>query len=168
MGVLCNCLLGCLTLLRDTINSLVLSKSSLPRTNRLTRRPAVGDRPKKKRHAGFLAHVVSGMYYSVDANRRQPNQYIIGGGWRSHTLTPQTSDAVAVAPPGADGGFLGWLSSARASAEQPRPPFLRLMTYCCYSCPLYVTPPIVPPATTGLSLARNPRRLSFISHLICP
>ena len=42
---------------------------------------AVTDCPNnKKRYPGCLAHVVSGMFYSVVANRRQPNLYIIGGG----------------------------------------------------------------------------------------
>ena len=48
MGVLCNCLLGALPYaLRDTIISLVRSKSSPPHTNYRTRPPAVIDRQKK-------------------------------------------------------------------------------------------------------------------------
>ena len=70
-------------LVRDMINFLVRIKASLPRINDLTRQPAVGDRQKnknKKRYPGCLAHVVSGMFYSAVANRRQPNLYKIGGG----------------------------------------------------------------------------------------
>ena len=82
MRVLCNCLLGALPrTLRDAINYLVRRKGSLPRANALTRRPAVDDRhppPKKKRYPGCLAHVVSGNFYTVVVNRRQPNLYIVG------------------------------------------------------------------------------------------
>ena len=63
---------------------LVRSKGCSHRTNDLTRQPAVTDRQKKKkkRYPG-LAHVISGMFYSVVANRRQSNLYItIKGGER--------------------------------------------------------------------------------------
>ena len=76
MGELCNCLLGALPwTLRCTIDSLVRSKGYLPRTKDLTRQPVVGDpqQKKQKRYIGCLAHVVSGMFYSVVAYRRQPN-----------------------------------------------------------------------------------------------
>ena len=59
------------------------SKGSPPRKNDLTRPPTVIDRQKnknkKERYPGGLAHVVSGMFYSVVANRRQPYLYKIGG-----------------------------------------------------------------------------------------
>ena len=68
--------------IRDTINSFVRSKGYLPRTKYLTRRQMwVTARNKtQKRHRGCLAHVVSGMFYSVVANRCQSNLYIVGGG----------------------------------------------------------------------------------------
>ena len=63
---------------------LVRSKGCSPRTNDLTRQPAVTDRQKekeqeKKRYPGCLAHVVSGMFFCVVAYRRQPNLYNRGG-----------------------------------------------------------------------------------------
>ena len=84
MGVLCDCPRGCLTMftLRDTIIPLVRSKTSPPRTNDVTGLPAVIDPPletqtKNGMYLGGLAHVVSGMFYSVVANRGQPNLYIV-------------------------------------------------------------------------------------------
>ena len=60
-------------LIGDTTIPLVRSKSSPPRTNDPARPPAVIDRQneeEKKRYPGGLARVVSGMFYSVVANRR--------------------------------------------------------------------------------------------------
>ena len=34
-----------------------------------------GDRQKKKRYAGCLVHAVTGMFYSIVANQRRPQQY---------------------------------------------------------------------------------------------
>ena len=62
---------------------LARSKGSSPHTNDITRQPAADDRQrekKKKKYPGCLAHVVSGMFYSVVATRRQPNLHKIGGG----------------------------------------------------------------------------------------
>ena len=78
MGVLCNGLVGVLPYtwytVRDTIIPLVRRKGS-PRTkNDLTRPPAVVT-AKKKRYPDCLAYVVRGVFYSVVANRRQPNLY---------------------------------------------------------------------------------------------
>ena len=50
-----------------------------PRAHDLTRSPAMTNH-KKKRYPGCLTHVVSGMFYSVVANRRPPNLSIIHGG----------------------------------------------------------------------------------------
>ena len=67
------------------------NKGSPPRTNDLTRSPAVTDRQKQKTVPGCLAYEVSGMFQSVVANRRQPNPYIYiifregGGSWRLST-----------------------------------------------------------------------------------
>ena len=59
-------------------------KGSSPRTNDLTRPPAVTGRKKERRIKAVpwlsVAQVVSGMVYSVVANRRQPSPKIIGGG----------------------------------------------------------------------------------------
>ena len=66
MGVLCICLVGDLPYtLRDKAIPLVRSKGYPPRSNDLTRSPAVTDCRKKKRSLGCLGHVVSGMVYSV-------------------------------------------------------------------------------------------------------
>ena len=69
---------GCLTVnttVYGTISALVRSKSSPPRTNDLTWPPAVIDR-QKKRYPDGLARLVSGMFYSVVANRRPANLYL--------------------------------------------------------------------------------------------
>ena len=63
---------------------LVRSKGCSPRTNDPTRQPAVTDRQQKKegKKSGTLvvqAQVLSGMFYGVVANRRQPDLYKIGG-----------------------------------------------------------------------------------------
>ena len=82
MGILCNCLNGALPYtwytLRDTITSLVRSLGSPPLTNHLTRQPAMAT-AKNKRHPGCPVHAVIGVFYSVVANRRQPNLYSIPG-----------------------------------------------------------------------------------------
>ena len=78
-GLLCKCHMGALRkTLRDPIIPLVGSKGSPPRTNDLTRPPVAATAKKKRKsmHPGCLAHVVSGMFYSAVANRRQPNLYI--------------------------------------------------------------------------------------------
>ena len=50
-----------------------------PRTNDSTRPPAVADHRKKKAVPWLynVAQVVNGMVYSVVANRRQPNLYVV-------------------------------------------------------------------------------------------
>ena len=67
----------------DAIIPLVRGKGSQPRTNDVTRLPAATDRRTKntKKAVPWLspvARVVSGMFYSVVANRRQPSG--VGGG----------------------------------------------------------------------------------------
>ena len=79
-------------LIRDTINSLARSKGSLPRTNDLTRPPAVTDPRKQKWYPGCLAQVVSGMLHSVVVNRRQPDPFLIDGGGVLICCLPQSCD----------------------------------------------------------------------------
>ena len=106
------------------------SKGSFPRTNDLSRRPAVGDRQQKektKRYPGCLALLVSGMCYSVVANRRPPNLYMIGVGEFSGVqdirvcgfhvcemsyhanIFPQARQTHAHAAVRQGGGILGWV-----------------------------------------------------------
>ena len=61
MGILCNCLVGALP----------------PHKNDLTRPPAMATAKKQKRYPGCLGHAVIGVFYSVVANRHQPNVYIM-------------------------------------------------------------------------------------------
>ena len=63
--------------LRDTI--IPIERRLHPAQIVLTRpSPVVTDRRKRtKQYPGCLAQAVSGMFYSVVANRRQPNLYII-------------------------------------------------------------------------------------------
>ena len=67
MGVLCNCLSG-------TLPKVIYLAQMIELNNQLWATA------KQKPHRGCLAHVVSGIFYSVVANRRQPNLYKIGGG----------------------------------------------------------------------------------------
>ena len=62
----------------DSITSLLRRKALPPRTNHLSRPPAVVTAPKKtqQRYASCLAHAVRSVFFSVVANRRQPNLYI--------------------------------------------------------------------------------------------
>ena len=57
-------------------------------TTSCDRPPTKKKKKKKMRYPGYLAHVVSGMFYSVVDNRRQPNLYIyiIGGRQRGLRL----------------------------------------------------------------------------------
>ena len=77
IGVLRNCLVGALPSTHDVIRpSPLCGVNILP----ATRPPAVVTvkKTKKKRYGGCLAHAVKGVFYSVVANRRQPNLYILG------------------------------------------------------------------------------------------
>ena len=84
MGVLCNCLLGALPWTpRDTIIP-TCAEWELFSSHKLSDSTTTCDRPqikkkKKERYPGCLPHLVSGMFYSVVANRRQPNLYNRGG-----------------------------------------------------------------------------------------
>ena len=89
MGLLCNCLEGALPhtpeyTLRDTIVPLGRSYCSPPRKIYLTRPPAMPSwRPSRTKTktvpwlSSAVAHAVFGAFYSVFANRRQPNLHII-------------------------------------------------------------------------------------------
>ena len=74
---------GCLTTTHYVIRSSIpLAEARFFRQQKviLTRPPAVVTAKKtKKRYAGCLliAHAVQGVFYSVVANRRQPNLYIV-------------------------------------------------------------------------------------------
>ena len=134
MGVLCNCPVGDLpSVLRDTIIPLVQSKIAPPRTNDLTRPPAVIDAKQQKRYPGGLAHVVSGVFHSVVANRRQRILYNIGqgvrgGGFTSLMAKPfkgvkDVSGYVEVCGyawlgPEADGGRCGWAEDLDAFSSR--------------------------------------------------
>ena len=67
--------------LRDPITPLVRIKGSPPLTNDRIRSPTMGDGEKERdtkngMYPGCLAHVVSGMFHSFVANRRQPSLFI--------------------------------------------------------------------------------------------
>ena len=95
MSLLCNCLLGALPYTWYTLrydHPPLCGVKVLPAQNDPTRPPAVMTAKKKKqkkRYPGCLAHAVRGVFYSVVADRRQPNLYIyqvygrggVGGGY---------------------------------------------------------------------------------------
>ena len=76
------------------------SKGYLPRINDLLLdnqlRPTANPPPSTKRYPACLAHVVSSMFFSVVANRRQPNPHSIGG-WGGRTMPASTTQAAEVA-----------------------------------------------------------------------
>ena len=79
MGVLCDCLMGASpSTLHDSISLLVQSKVLHP--PQMTNSTAsCSDRKKNKTNGMYLGcpgDAVSGMFYGVVANRRQPNLYI--------------------------------------------------------------------------------------------
>ena len=73
----CNYPMGALPqTLRDPIIPLVRSRGSPPRTNDRTRSPVATtteNQNEKRMYPGCLVHVLSGVFYSAVANRRQPN-----------------------------------------------------------------------------------------------
>ena len=81
MGLLCICLVNALPYTHYVMRSIPRAELSFSRPkDDLTRPPAMVTAKKlqlKKRYPGCLAHAVRGVFYSVVANRRQPNQYTV-------------------------------------------------------------------------------------------
>ena len=90
MGSLCSCLVGVPPYthyqVRDTTTPLCAKGSSRTK-NYVTRPPGVVTAEKQQQQQQqqnstltvYVAHVVTGVFYSVVANRRQPNLYMEGG-----------------------------------------------------------------------------------------